>query len=72
MKPRSNGSYTAATLICVGAGYDGDAVEGAVAGTVVGVVTAVITTGVGVIVGAADEQAVIVKIVINSKNLFIV
>lgn len=72
MKPRSKGSYTAATLTCDGAGYDGDAVAGAGAGTAVGVVTAVITIGVAIVVGLADEQAVIVKIVTKSKSLFIV
>ena len=74
MKPRSNGSYTAATLTCDGAGYDGDAVVGcadAVAGMAVGVVTAVIAIGVAT-VGAADEQAVIAKIITRSKKFFIV
>lgn len=70
MKPRSNGSCTAAILICVGAGYDGDAATGAVAGMAVGVVTAVITMGVGV-VGVADEHAVKNKTERMGKSLFI-
>ncbi len=59
-------------MICVGAGYDGEAVAGAVAGAVVDVVTAVTTMGVGVTTGAADEQAVIITSITISRNLFIV